>query len=93
MGLFKKIPETVEAITFDELVDYGKANGGNIVAGMPWSFCYMGRPITHENDDCYLICVPRGTGKFYRGEILVTDSSGGMRTYKPEVFNSLYEPA
>jgi hypothetical protein len=26
----------VEAITFDELVKYGKENGGNIVNGMPW---------------------------------------------------------
>src|SRR5688572_10568559 len=52
---YRKKPVIVEAITFEELVDYGKASGANIVNGMPWSFEYKGQPITHENDDCYII--------------------------------------
>ena len=35
---YRKKPVVIEAITFDELVEYGKAHGGNIVDGMPWSF-------------------------------------------------------
>jgi len=42
MAKFTKKPVEIEAITFDELVAYGKANGGNMVNGMPWSFEYNG---------------------------------------------------
>lgn len=33
MAKFRKKPVVIEAITFDELVDYGRANGANIVNG------------------------------------------------------------
>lgn len=40
MAFSRKKPVVIEAITFDEFIEYGKANGGNIVNGMPWSFKY-----------------------------------------------------
>lgn len=52
------VPDDIQAVTFDALVEYGKTHGANIVNGMPWSFEYEGIPITHENDQCYLICAP-----------------------------------
>ena len=91
MSLYRKKSELVEAITFDELVEYGKKNGGNIVSGMPWSFTYMGRAITHENDNCYLVCLPRGTGRFERGEVLVTEANGAMNSYKADEFAAKFE--
>lgn len=57
-------------ITFDDLVEFGRQNGANIVNGMPWSFNYRGLPVTHENDDCYLITTPSGTLRIERGEVL-----------------------
>lgn len=71
----------MKRITFDELVEHGKANGGNIVNGMPWSFSYAGYAVTHENDNCYLICLPGPphTLRFERGDTLVLD----IRVEKP----------
>lgn len=89
----KPVVVVVEAITFDELVEHGKANSPVLVRGMPWSFDYKGHPITHENDDCYLIPTGAGTVRFERGDMLVTDDSGLIQRYKPDIFALLYEPA
>lgn len=52
----RKIP-TVEALTFDELIDLAKANPEvNLVHGRPWHFAYRGLIFTHEADDQYLGC-------------------------------------
>jgi hypothetical protein len=37
------------------LVQHGRDSGANIVGGMPWSFNYNGHPVTHENNQKYLI--------------------------------------
>lgn len=87
----RKKPIVVEAITFDELVEYGKANGANIVNGMPWSFSYRGHPITHENDDCYLVPTLEGTMRFERGSLLMTGVKGEIYPIKPDIFAESYE--
>ena len=89
---YRKKAVEIEAITFDELVEYGKANGANIVDGMPWSFDYQGQPITHENDDCYLIPTLEGTMRFNRGEMLITGVKGEIYPCKPDIFEATYEP-
>ena len=78
MSEFRKKPVVVEAITFDELVKYGIASGAGCHNGMPWSFNYettretdtgpviVHHPITHENDDCYLIPTLEGTSEVPR---------------------------
>lgn len=87
-----KNPVVIEAITFDELVDYGKANGGNIHHGMPWSFEYKGQHITHENDNCYLIPTLEGTKRFDRGDMLIiTGVNGEIYPCKPDIFEQTYE--
>lgn len=81
----------IEAITFDELVDYGKANGANIVNGMPWSFKFREHSITHENDDCCLIPTLEGTMKFNRGDMLIIGIKGEIYPCKPDIFEATYE--
>lgn len=91
--MFRKRPvivEAVEAITFEELVEYGKLASQH-VHGMPWSFEYKGYPITHENDNCYLIPTLEGTKKFNRGDMLITFQSG-LHPCKADVFVAAYEP-
>lgn len=68
----------ITAITFEEFVEYGKNNGGNIVNGMPRFFTYKGYPVTHEDDNCYLICLPRypHSLRFERDDILLTATKG-----------------
>ena len=92
MSKFRKKPVVIEAITFEELVAYGLFNGSAVHDGMPWSFDYKGQPITHENDDCYLIPTLEGTMKFKRGDMLITGVGGEIYPCKPDIFEATYEP-
>ena len=89
---YRKKPVVIEAITFDELVEYGLAHGTNIVNGMPWSFTYKGQPITHENDNCYLVPTLEGTMRFERGDMLLTGVKGEIYPCKLGIFEATYEP-
>jgi len=88
---YRKKPVVIEAITFEELVQHGIDNGGNMVNGMPWSFKYHGHPITHENDDCYLIPTLEGTMKMQRGDMLITGVKGEIYPCKRDIFEKTYE--
>jgi hypothetical protein len=92
MAMFRKKPVVVEAITFDELVAYGIDSGATIVDRMPWSFRYNGHPITHENDNCYLILTLEGTMNFTREDMLITGVQGEIYPCKLDIFNATYEP-
>lgn len=91
MAKFRKKPVVIEAITFDELVEFGKASGAYLHGGMPWSFTYAGQPITHENDDCYLIPTLEGTMRMDRGDMLITGVKGEVYPCKPDIFAATYE--
>lgn len=93
MGLYRKKPVVIEAFTFDELVQAGRDAGANIVNGMPWSFDFRGRPISHENDDCYLIPTLEGTMKMGRDDMLIVGVKGELYPCKPDVFEATYEKA
>lgn len=92
MAKYRKKPVVVEAITFDELVVYGLNNCANVVDGMPWSFEYQGQPITHENNQCYLIPTKEGTMRFTPGDMLITGTLGEIYPCKIDIFNTIYEP-
>lgn len=91
MSLFRKKPVVIEAITFDELVAHGKANTTNIVNGMPWSFDYKGHPITHENDERYLIPTLEGTHNMTPADMLITGVKGEIYPCKLDIFDATYE--
>ena len=67
MAKFKMKPMIVEAITFDELVQYGLKHTDNVYNNMPWSFEFMGIPVTHETDDCYIV----GGERFTKNHLLI----------------------
>ena len=91
MPLYQKKPCIVEAITFEALVEYGLALCPDMIGGYPWSFAYKGHPITHENDDCYLIPTLEGTMKFNRGDMLITGVNGEIYPCKKEIFEKTYK--
>lgn len=92
MAKFRKKPVVVEAITFGELVAHGRAAAGSVgVEEMPWSFDYQGHPITHEDDECYLIPTPEGTMRFTPADMLITGVKGEIYPCKLEIFESTYE--
>ena len=68
MAKFKMKPMVVEAVTFEELIQYGLTQTENIYNNMPWSFKYEGVPVTHETDDCYII---GGMDRFTPNHLLI----------------------
>lgn len=93
MAKYRKKAVVIEAITFDELVSHGIEQGAPLHGGMPWSFDYKGQPITHENDNCYLIPTLEGTMRFERGDMLITGVAGEIYPCKFAIFAETYEPA
>lgn len=89
-------PTEVEVWTFEEFVAHGKQHAQSSVDGVPWSFEFNGRPITHENDDLYLIPITReGTtlfAPFARGDRLVVAADGSLFPCAPELFDLTYAP-
>lgn len=83
--------QTVEALTFQELVEYGRQHSDNIVNGMPWSFNFHGCPVTHEHDECYLI---HGTHCVTPDTMLIMEDDG-PRVVSRDEFNAthtIYDP-
>jgi len=93
MAAYRKKPVVVEAITFDELVEHGKSCSVSSRNGVPWAFAYKGHPITHENDDCYMIPTLEGTMRFERGDMLITGVKGEIYPCKADIFAATYDPA
>ena len=91
MMKYRKKPVVIEAITFEEFIEYGKNHGGNIVNGMPWSFEYNGHPVTHENDTCYLIPTLEGMYQFTPNDMLITGVNGEIYPCKKDIFEKTYE--
>ena len=90
---FRKKPVVIEAITFAELVQHGRDAGANIVNGMPWSFSYAGHPISHENDERYLIPTLEGTMNMTPGDMLITGVKGEIYPCKADIFAATYDAA
>ena len=88
---YRKKAVVIEAITFDQLIQYGIENGANIVNGMPWSFNYCGHAISHERDDCYLIPTLEGTHNMTPQDMLITGVKGGIYPCKIDIFRDTYE--
>lgn len=92
MAKYRKKPVVIEAITFNELVEYGLAHcGGHQHNDMPWSFEYKGHHITHEDDKCYLIPTLEGIMKFNKGDMLITGVKGEIYPCKLDIFEQTYE--
>lgn len=87
MAKFKMKPMIVEAVTFDELVAYGLTQTNNVYNNMPWSFEFMGIPVTHETDDCYIV----GTEKFTRNHLLVVKDNE-ISIVEKDAFDLISEP-
>lgn len=92
MAKYRKKPVVIEAITFDEFIEYGKtAEGAHIVNGMPWSFKYNGHPVTNENDACYLVPTHQGFVSFTPDDMLITQIDGEIYPCKRDIFEATYE--
>ena len=91
---YRKKPIVLEVITFNELTEHGlNSIDATIVKGVPWSFNYNGHPITHENNECYLIPNSQSLCKMTPYDMLITGVEGEIYTCNAVTFNKLYEKA
>ena len=88
---YRKKPVVIEAITFDEFLEYGRNHGANIVNGMPWHFEYNGHPVTHYSDTCYCIPTLEGDHMFTPEDMLITGVKGEIYPCKIDIFHQTYE--
>ena len=88
MAKYRMKPMIVEALSFDELIQYGLTQTDNVYNNMPWSFEYMGVPITHETDDCYII---GGYTEFTKNQMLVV-KDGELQIVDVDAFEIISEP-
>lgn len=88
---YRKKPVVIEAITFEEFIEYGRKHTDNIVGGMPWSFEYNGWDVTHKTDTCYLIPTLEGVHNFTPDDMLITGVNGEIYPCKKDIFEKTYE--
>lgn len=89
---YKSRIHTITAVTFNELVEYGRKSGTPIVNGMPWSFTYEGFNITHENDQCYLVPSLSGHYKMSPNDVLIVGSHYIPFVCSKKWFDENYQP-
>lgn len=67
-------------ITFEQFVQHGRDQKVPLVRGMPWSFSYFGHPVTHENDQCYLVMTAGSVNqlRFTPDDVLCTGQLGEL---------------
>jgi hypothetical protein len=59
---------------------------------MPWSFNYNGHPITHENDECYIVTtLESDSQKMTPNDMLITGVRGEIYPCKIDIFNETYD--
>jgi hypothetical protein len=91
LAKYRKKPVVIEAITFDEFVEYGKKHAANLVNGEPWSFEYNGHPVTQENNERYLIPTLEGILNITPRDMLLTGVNGEIYPCKIDIFETTYE--
>ena len=81
----------VEAITFEEFIEYGKNNCTSLVDEVPWSFEYNDHMVTHENDGLYILSNSEHDIYFGINDMLITNADGELSSLDIEEFNEMYE--
>lgn len=91
MARYRKKPVEIEAITFEEFIEYGKATAKYTVNGIPYSFDYKGWGVKRETDECYIIPTLEGMYRFTPDDMLITGIKGEIYPCKKDIFEATYE--
>jgi len=86
-----KKPVEIDFFTFEEFCEEGRRLKPNdIKDGFTWSFEFLGHPVTHENDECYLIPTLEGTYNFTPNDVLIVGVKGEIYPCKKIIFDLTY---
>lgn len=91
MARYRKKPVVIEAITFDELVEYEKSLH-NPWRDPPWWFYYNDHVVQHARGDCYVITTPEGVSEMTPADMLITGVQGEIYPCKRDIFDQTYVP-
>jgi len=95
MKKYRKKPVVIEAMTWDELVQYAINKGAPVVMdGLPWSFDINGRPVTHDAQggyNRYLITTLEGQMEMTRDDMCIIGIKGEAYPCKKDIFDATYE--
>lgn len=93
MAKYKRKQNKVEALNWDEFIEYGKEQTVDLISKMPWHFTNMGNTVTHENDELYCISCSVAGGEYNMDpkKMLVMYDDGSVNTLSEFQFNQLYE--
>jgi len=90
-GPATKKPVTIDIITFDDFIQYGKENAGSTNSeGYPLSFSYKGHAISHETNTSYVIPTKEGSLMFTPDDVLITGVQGEIYPCKRDIFRATY---
>lgn len=90
MAKFRKKPVEIEALTFNEMLQYGAENGGMLVDGVPESFMINNYPIWRVYNN-YKIRTLEGDHLMTRDDILIIGVKGEIYPCKKDIFEMTYD--
>lgn len=82
--------DTIEAYSFEEVIAHGLKSALTVVDGRPQAFEFLGRPISHERGDEYVVPTFLGLENFTPGHVLVRDKSGALHMQSKEWFSRTF---
>lgn len=87
MSKFRKKPVVIEAISFEQFVEFAKET----TDAPHWHIPYQGVNITQENETIYLIPTKEGIMNFTPADMLITGVQGEIYSCKKDIFEATYE--
>lgn len=94
MARFRNKPREVEVMTFQELIEFGKASTDELINGKPISFEYNGHLIQYQNEQTHLInTLESGNCPqiFSIEDMLIIGLKGEIYPCKKDIFEMTYE--
>lgn len=92
MAKYKMKPMILEAISFQEFIDYGKQHTDNIYNDRPWSFDFLDYVVTHETDSSYLISAKEGEPILFTENQMLIIENNNIIPMDLDHFNQMCEP-
>ena len=95
MAKYRNKPREIEAITFNEFVEFGMANSNEFINSMPKSFKFNDHLVEYENDKTYLIPTLESgecSQRFTSDDMLIIGLKGEIYPCRLDIFEETYEP-
>ena len=93
MGKYTKIPVTIDAYTFEEMIEFGKIQSGAIISmdGQTLlQFTFNSRRVVNNHNETFTIETLEGNHIMTKDDMLIIGVKGEMYPCKIDIFNMTY---